>query len=48
VIFSRPDTLGGLDEKRIFGNDGILRLRHLQHRIDWNQLHMEAVNREGK
>ena len=54
TIFSRSDGIrpgaqvSSLEWIPGIGGDGLMRTRHLQHRIDWKKLYLEAELRAGK
>lgn len=54
TIFSRLDGIrpgaqvSALDSMPGIGGEGLMRTRHLQHRIDWTKLYLEAEKRAGK
>jgi hypothetical protein len=51
IMFSRPSgirsdgQIASLDPGRGFGGNGLMRVRHLQHQIDWVKLYSEAEQR---
>lgn len=49
IIFSQANgmnsQIGSLDPDRGFGGNGLMRMRHLEHRVDWMRLYSEAEKR---